>query len=305
MSVQQVVVGDHILGLSNLDKILYPESGLTKADILAYYQQVAPVLLPHLHERPLTLKRYPDGVNGRFFYEKECPPRRPDWVASTPVWSAHNQRNIHYCLIDDVASLMWAVNLADLELHTFLAPASAPEHPSYVVFDLDPGAPAGLGQCARVAMALKERFDQLGLAAYAKTSGSKGLQIYIPLQGSTDFEHTKAFARRVAEATAHAFPALVVSNMRKSLRRGRVLIDWSQNDAHKTTVCPYSLRAKAQPTVSLPWTWPEVAHAAAHPDAARQMDYRQALARIQQHGDLFAPVLTTIQKLPPLSAVAG
>jgi bifunctional non-homologous end joining protein LigD len=296
----QVEVEGKTLTLSNLDKVFYPACGFTKGQVIDYYVRIAPVLLPHLRGRPLTLKRYPDGVDGPFFYEKRCPAHRPRWVKTEPVWSEGNDEWIQFCVAEDVATLAWAANIADLELHTSLSLARHMERPTMMVFDLDPGPPAGILECCDVALELKELFDALGLAGYPKTSGSKGLQVYVPLNTGVDYDATKRFARAVAQLLESRHPDRVVSRMSKALRSGRVFVDWSQNDNHKTTVCVYSLRARERPTVSTPVRWSEVAEAAASRDArALVFEAATVLERVDEHGDLFEPVLTLEQELPP------
>jgi bifunctional non-homologous end joining protein LigD len=287
------------LSLSNLDKVLYPKPGFTKGQVIDYYARIAPALLPHLAGRPLTMKRYPDGVEGQFFYEKQCPSHRPDWVQTAAVWSRHNKANIDFCLVNDLPTLVWAANLADLELHTSLSMAAAIERPTMMVFDLDPGEPADIVDCCRVGLWVRELFDGLGLESFPKTSGSKGLQVYVPLNVETSYEETKPFARAVAELLEKQHPEHVVSRMTKSLRPGRVLVDWSQNDEHKTTVNVYSLRAKERPTVSTPVSWDEV-EACLRKESANVItfDSEQVLSRVDEQGDLFAPVLTLTQELP-------
>jgi bifunctional non-homologous end joining protein LigD len=255
--VEIEVAGKKVV-VSNLEKVLYPAAGFTKGQVIDYYIRIAPVLLPHLKNRPITLKRYPDGVDGFFFYEKQCPSHRPDWVKTTEVPSQREEGKIDYCLMNDLPALVWAANLADLELHTFLHRAPAITRPTSLAFDLDPGAPADMMLCCRVALWLRAIFDELGLQSFAKTSGSKGLQIYVPLNTAATYEKTKEFAHSLAEKMEREHPEHVVSRMQKALRKGKVLIDWSQNDEHKTTVNVYSLRAKPQPTVSTPVTWQEV-----------------------------------------------
>src|SRR3984885_2580060 len=285
--------------VSNLEKVLYPAAGFTKGQVIDYYVRIAPVLLPHLKNRPITLKRYPDGVDGFFFYEKQCPSHRPDWVKTTEVPSQREEGKIDYCLMNDLPALVWAANLADLELHTFLHRAPAITRPPSLAFYLDPGAPADMVLCCRVALWLRAIFDELGLQSFAKTSGSKGLQIYVPLNTAATYEKTKAFARTLAEKLEREHPEAVVSRMQKALRKGKVLIDWSQNDEHKTTVNVYSLRAKSQPTVSTPVTWGEVERVLKTGDPSRVVfDSEATLKRVKQHGDLFAPLLTLQQRLP-------
>jgi bifunctional non-homologous end joining protein LigD len=287
------------LRVSNLDKVLYPKAGFTKANVIDYYIRIAPVLLPHLKNRALTLKRYPNGVDGPFFYEKRCPTHRPAWVKTAAVWSEGNNANINFCLANDLPTLVWAANLADLELHTYLAYGKTPLKPTMIVFDLDPGPPATIIQCAQVALLLREIFSQSKLDCYAKTSGSKGMQLYIPLNTSTTFEKTKPFAHTLAERLERDHPKLVVSRMSKELRKGKVFVDWSQNDNSKTTICVYSLRAKERPTVSTPLTWEEVAQCASSKDPQRfAFETEDVLKRVEKFGDLFEPMLKQKQKLP-------
>jgi bifunctional non-homologous end joining protein LigD len=295
----EATVDGRKLRLSNLDKVLYPKAGFTKGQVIDYYARVAPMLLPHLHGRPLTLKRYPDGVEGEFFYEKQCPSHRPDWVETAAVWSRHNNATIDFCLANDLPTLVWAANLADLELHTSLSLASEITRPTTMVFDLDPGEPANIVDCCRVALWVREVFAGLNLECFPKTSGSKGLQVYVPLNVETSYDETKPFSRAVAELLEKQHPKHVVSRMTKSLRSGKVLVDWSQNDEHKTTVNVYSLRAKERPTVSTPVAWDEVEGCLRKKSAdVLTFDSDQVLARVEEQGDLFAPVLTQKQELP-------
>jgi bifunctional non-homologous end joining protein LigD len=288
--------------VSNLDKVFYPATGFTKFDVINYYIDVSPVLLPHLKDRPISLKRYPEGVEGFFFYEKQCPSHRPDWIHTARVSSRRREGFIDYCVMNNLSALVWAANLADLELHTFLHRAPELEYPDFVAFDLDPGPPANLINCCEIALLLKRSFDRMKLESFPKTSGSKGLQIYVPLNGRTSYATTKAFARALAESLEVAHPDLVISKMQKSLRRGKVFVDWSQNDEHKTTVCVYSLRAKEHPTVSTPVTWKEVAEAKKKGDPAwLTFEAKDVLKRIKKRGDLFEPVISLKQKLPGLS----
>jgi bifunctional non-homologous end joining protein LigD len=268
--------------------------------MIEYYAAIAPALLPHLHNRPLTLKRYPNGVDGQYFYEKQCPSHRPDWVQTAAVWSRHNKAEINFCLCNDRATLVWLANLADVELHTSLALADPVERPTMMVFDLDPGAPAGMAECRQVGLWLREIFEPLGLESFPKTSGSKGLQVYVPLNtGDVTYEDTKPFAKAVAELIEKQHPELVVSRMSKDLRPGKVLVDWSQNDEHKTTVNVYSLRAKDRPTVSTPVSWDEVNECLEAEDASLLVfEQDEVLRRVERDGDLFAPVLTLVQELP-------
>jgi bifunctional non-homologous end joining protein LigD len=288
-----VVTEGRRLKITNWDKVLYPQTGFTKGDLVAFYARVAPVVLPHLHDRPLTLKRYPNGVDQPYFYEKQSPSHRPEWVRTARIG------DINYTLAQDRPTLIWLANLADVELHTSLSLAQRPEQPTMMVFDLDPGPPAGVVECCEVGLVLHGLFEQLGLESVAKTSGSKGLQVYVPLDNRTDYDAAKPFAKRVAEVLEERMPELVVSRMTKKLRPGKVLVDWSQNDKHKTTVNVYSLRARERPTVSTPLTWEEVS--ACHEQRDEQtltFEADEALRRAHEQGDLFAPVLSAKQSLP-------
>ncbi len=297
----ELEVEGRTLRLSNLDKVLYPRAGFTKGDLIDYYARIAPVLLPHLHGRPLTLKRYPDGVESEHFYEKRCPSHRPKWVETAPVWSERHKKDIDFCLASDVPTLVWLGNLADIELHTSLSLAEDIGRPTMMVFDLDPGEPADIIDCCQVGLWIRGMLAQLGLSVYAKTSGSKGLQLYVPLNTDVGYEGTKSFSRSVAETLERQLPDRVVSRMTKSLRPGKVLVDWSQNDDSKTTACVYSLRAKEHPTVSTPVAWDEVERALEAGDRELlSFDYRAVLERVEERGDLFAPVLSERQELPAL-----
>jgi bifunctional non-homologous end joining protein LigD len=296
---REVEVDGRRIKVSNWSKVLWPKTGFTKGDLVAYYARVAPVLLPHLRERPLTLKRYPNGVEAQHFYEKQCPKHAPEWVARTEVrWS----KPITFCLANDTATLVWLANLADIELHTSLAQAEDIRRPAMMVFDLDPGPPADLVQCCEVALVLRGLFDGVGLKSVAKTSGSKGMQIYVPLNvDDATYEMTKTFSKQVAELLEAQMPDLVVSRMTKSLRGGKVLVDWSQNDEHKTTVNVYSVRAKERPTVSTPVSWDEVRACLDAGDASMlTFDTEQVLARVDELGDLFSDAVTVHQRLPAL-----
>jgi bifunctional non-homologous end joining protein LigD len=286
----EVDIDGHVLSLSNLGKVMYPQAGFTKGEVVDYYTRIAPAVLPHLRGRPLTLKRYPDGVEGEFFYEKQCPAHRPDWVRTT----------IEYCLCEDLPTIVWLAQIGDLELHTSLATAADVKAPTILAFDLDPGPPATIVECAQVALDLREVFDHLGMAAFPKTSGSKGMQVYVPLNvpGIT-YDDTKSLALGLAQLLERRRPELVVSDMKRSLRAGKVLVDWSQNDEHKTTVSVYSLRARERPTVSTPIAWEEVEGVAASGDPdSLAFTSDDTLERVARHGDLFAPVLELEQPLP-------
>lgn len=291
--------------VSNLDKVMYPITGFTKANVIDYYINVSRYILPHLRDRPLTLKRYPDGAAAEHFYEKNAPSHKPDWVkvAAVPrVGQGKSGRKdmIRYVLVNDVATLVWAANLASLELHVLLAQAPRVKQPTSVVFDLDPGEPANVLDCARVSVWIRDLVSQLGLKCFVKSSGSKGLQLYIPLNSPATYEATSAFAKAIAESLKRAHPDSVESAMAKDLRKGKVFIDWSQNSETKTTVCVYSLRAKPDgPYVSLPFTWEEVEEACKKQDSKRFfVRPAEALKRLKKIDDLFAPVLTVKQKLP-------
>ena len=288
------------VNVSNLDKVFYPKVGFTKGQVIDYYIRIAKVLLPHLKDRPISLKRYPEGVEGFFFYEKQCPSHRPDWVETAKVAKKEGGA-IDYCVMNDLPALVWAANLADLELHTFLHRAPAIDKPTALAFDLDPGAPADIVQCCQVGLWLKEVFDGFELKSFPKTSGSKGLQVYVPLNTAVTYEKTKAFAHALAILLEKQHPESVVSRMLKSLRKGKVMVDWSQNDDKKTTINVYSLRAKERPTVSTPVTWEEVTATVKKKRAALMtFDSEEVLRRVEKYGDLFEPVLTLKQKLPAL-----
>jgi len=295
----ELVVKGKKLSVSNLDKVLYPQTGFTKGQVIDYYIRIAPVLLPHLKDRPLTMKRYPNGVDKEFFYEKNCPTHRPNWVKTAKVWSEGNNRYMNYCLAQDLPTLVWAANLADLELHTSLAKKSDVAKPTMMVFDLDPGAPADIVQCCQVGLWLRDLLGAMKLKSFAKTSGSKGLQVYVPLNTPATFDQTKDLSRALAQLLESEHGNLVTSNMSKSVRKGKVFVDWSQNDEHKTTICVYSLRAREEPTVSTPVTWDEVENCLKK-KKADLLKFRsdQTIARVGKNGDLFAPVEKLKQKLP-------
>jgi len=295
----ELIVEDRKLQVSNLEKILYPKVRFTKGQVIDYFIRVAPVLLPHLKDRPLTMKRYPDGVEGEFFYEKNCPSHRPQWVKTAKVWSEGNQRRMHYCLANDLPTLVWAANLADLELHTSLSHKDKIERPTMTVFDLDPGPPADIVQCCQVGIWLRDLLAKMKLKSFAKTSGSKGLQVYVPLNTPVTYDDTKGLSRSLAQHLESEHPDLVTSNMSKAVRKGKVFVDWSQNDEHKTTICVYSLRAKEEPTVSTPVTWNEVENCLKKKNA-ELLKFRsdQVLARMEKLGDLFEPVQNLKQKPP-------
>lgn len=295
----ELIVEDRKIQVSNLDKVLYPKVEFTKGHVIDYYVRIAPVLLPHLKDRPLTMKRYPDGVEGQFFYEKNCPSHRPKWVKTAKVWSEGNNRMMDYCLAQDLPTLVWAANLADLELHTSLSRKSNIKRPTTMVFDLDPGAPADIVQCCRVGLWLHDLLGTIKLKSFAKTSGSKGLQVYVPLNTAVTYGQTKDLSRALAQHLESEHADLVTSNMSKAVRKGKVFVDWSQNDEHKTTICVYSLRAREEPTVSTPVTWDEVANCLKK-KKADLLKFRsdKVLTRVEKTGDLFGPVEKLKQKLP-------
>lgn len=298
----QVDVGGRQLTLSNLDKVLYPSSGFTKAAVIDYYARIAPVLLPHLSGRPLTMLRFPDGVDGESFFEKRCPGHRPPWLGTVQLGREGREKVVDHCDLTEPAALVWAANLAAIELHTSLARDPDTTRPTMVVFDLDPGPPADVLACAQVALWLREVFDRLGLVACVKTSGSKGLQVYVPVNGPTDYDATRSFSLAVARLLERVHPDLIVTTQTKAERAGKVLIDWSQNHLTKSTVCVYSLRARPQPTVSTPLSWDEVAEAHDRDDADRlRFEATEVLERVEADGDLFAPVLDVTQALPSLA----
>jgi bifunctional non-homologous end joining protein LigD len=264
-------------------------------------------MLPHLEGRPLTLKRYPNGVDDKFFYEKNCPKHRPEWMRTLPIeakgWNSRAQKGtiVEYCLADEPAALVWTANMAALELHPGLATEADLQRPTCVVFDLDPGAPADVVDCAQVALWLRDLFSQLGLQSVIKTSGSKGLQLYLPLNTPTTFEDTSAFSQAVAQVLEQKHPKQVVSTQAKEKRKGKVLVDWYQNSDFKTTIAVYSLRARDRPTVSTPIAWDEVEQLHESHDASTVVfEADDVLARVAEHGDLFAPLLEVTQELPTL-----
>jgi bifunctional non-homologous end joining protein LigD len=290
------------LTVSNLTKVLYPATGFTKGDLIDAYADLAEALLPHLRGRPVTLKRYPDGVEGKFFYEKRSPKHRPDWVATARIYSTSHKAEIDYTLLEDLPSLVWSANLANIELHTSLARTTDLDRPDSLVLDLDPGDPADIIDCARVALRLRAFFAQLGLDSYAKTSGSKGIHLHVPLNGTATFAESRPFAKALAETFEARFPDEVVSTQTKTKRTGRVLIDWSQNDSHKTTASVYTIRAKERPTASTPLEWEEVEAAAEAGDPeALVFTVDDLRARIAAKGDLYAPLLSQKQELPDFS----
>jgi bifunctional non-homologous end joining protein LigD len=293
----EVEVEGRRLRLTNLQKVLYPASGFTKGEVIHYYTQVAAVMLPHLHDRPVTMLRLPDGVTGEQFFEKRCPGHRPPWLPTVPLDA---DSEIAACSIDEPAALVWTANLAALELHTPQARAADPWQPSAIVFDLDPGPDCDLGDCARVALDLRDLLRQLDLDAAVKTSGSKGLHLSVGIRPSVDDEHTKGFALALGKVLESRDSKRVTTNMAKDQRGGKVFVDWSQNDRHKTTVCAYSLRATEVPGVSTPVSWDEVGTASDGDAASLAFTPDDVLARIDELGDLYAASLTGAQELPDL-----
>jgi bifunctional non-homologous end joining protein LigD len=295
---QTVEVDGHRLKVSNLGKVLYPEASFTKAEVIDYYVRVAATMLPHIADRGVTLRRYPDGPDGNSFFEKRCPSHRPEWIGTFPGPGDRNG-TIGYCALDSTAALAWAANLAALEIHAPMARGADIESPTMCVFDLDPGAPAAIKECAEVALDIRDVLEDLGgMQCVAKTSGSKGLQLYVPLNAPHTHEHCSSFAQAVAQVLEKHHGDRVTSTMAKAARPGKVFVDWSQNSRHKTTVAVYSLRARARPTVSTPVTWDEVDAAAS--GVPLTFEAGDVLARIEEHGDLFATTLTLEQELPDL-----
>lgn len=290
-----VAVGGRQVRLTNLEKVLYPVSGFTKAQVIDYYAKIAPVMLAHSSGRCMTLRRFPNGVDGKSFFEKRCPEHRPDWV-EVAVGPGDRGGDIYYCQFEEVAALVWSANLAALELHAPMALSSDLSNPMQLVFDLDPGDKTDMVECCQVALLIREVLESIGLQSWAKTSGSKGLQLYVPLNSSHTHEQASAFALAVGQLLEKQNPKSITTNMAKKERIGKVLIDWSQNSRHKTTVCVYSLRAKTQPTCSTPVTWAEVADGAEGEPLV--FETSDVLERVDLMGDLFAPVLEVVQELP-------
>jgi bifunctional non-homologous end joining protein LigD len=296
VTVAVVSVDGHQLKLSNLDKVLYPEVGFTKGEVIDYYARIAPTMVAHIGDRGVTLKRYPNGVDAESFFEKRCPSHRPSFVPTAPG-PGDRGGAIAYCMLDSRAALVWAANMAALEIHGPMARGVDIETPTMVVFDLDPGAPADIVDCCEIALWLREVLDGLGLQVWPKTSGSKGLQLYLPVnRPGLSHEAASAFAQAVAQALEKHHPDRVTSVMKKDLRPGKVFIDWSQNSRHKTTAAPYTMRARPRPTVSTPVTWEEVEACAAR-ETPLVFEAPAVLARVESLGDLFAPVLTVEQEV--------
>jgi len=300
---RQVEVEGRELKLTNLDKVLYPAAGFTKGEVVDYYAKVAAAMVPHLAGRAVTLRRFPEGVDDldSAFFEKRCPKHRPKWVKTTSVVAGPRSGKIDFCVCDGRPTLIWMAQLASIELHPSLSLGRAPTRPTVLAFDLEPGPPADVVDCCRVALRLRDMFGHFGVRCFAKTSGSKGLQVYVPLNKKASYETTKPFAKAIAQLLEKQTPDLVVSKMKKVEREGKVFVDWSQNHRSKTTIAVYSLRARERPTASTPVTWDEVETAADSGDGSNLVfEAGDVLERIEQHGDLFAPVLELKQDLPEL-----
>ena len=301
---RQVEVEGKELRLTNLDKVLYPKAGFTKGEMVDYYARVAPAMIPHLAGRAVTLRRFPEGVEDldAAFFEKRCPRHRPKWVKTAKVEAGPRAGVIEFCVCDSVPTLIWMAQLAAVELHPSLSLSRAPRRPTVLAFDLDPGPPADVVDCCRVALRLRELFAHFGVESFPKTSGSKGLQVYVPLNSrKVSYDVTKPFAKAIAQLLEKETPELVVSKMKKVEREGKVFVDWSQNHQRKTTIAVYSLRARERPTCSTPVSWEEVEAAAGSGDAGKlAFETEDVLRRIERHGDLFAPVLELEQELPVL-----
>jgi bifunctional non-homologous end joining protein LigD len=303
-SSRQVEVDGRELKLTNLDKVLYPKVGFTKGEMVDYYAKVADAMVPHLKGRAVTLRRFPEGVDDldAAFFEKRCPKHRPKWVKTTNVRAGPNAGNIDFCVCDGRPTLIWMAQLAAIELHPSLSLGRAPTRPTVLAFDLDPGPPANVVDCCRVGLRLRDMFGHFGVECFPKTSGSKGLQVYVPLNlKKVSYDTTKPFAKAIAQLLEKQTPDKVVSKMKKVEREGKVFVDWSQNHRSKTTIAVYSLRARERPTASTPVSWEEVEHCATEEDAdSLVFEASEVVERIDRHGDLFAPVLELEQELPEL-----
>jgi bifunctional non-homologous end joining protein LigD len=304
---QEVTVGRRKLKLTNLDKVLYPKTKTTKAEVIDYYARIGDVMLPHLKGRPLTLRRFPEGVGnpGASFFEKNCPKHRPEWVKTTPIYVDRRAGEIDFCVCDNLPTLVWMAQLASLELHPSLSKATRMEQPTFLVFDLDPGAPAGLVECCKVALRVRKLFGAFGLEGFPKVSGGKGMQVYFPLNTKVTYEQTGPFAKAVGQLLERETPKEVVSKMAKVDRRGKVFVDWSQNHQKKTTIGVYSLRARERPRASIPIHWREVERTAKSGDTEKlHFEIPAAIKRVEKEGDLFEPVLKLKQKLPDVGELA-
>jgi len=303
-SSRQVEVDGRELKLTNLDKVLYPQAGFSKGEMVDYYAKVADAMVPHLSGRAVTLRRFPEGVDDldSAFFEKRCPKHRPKWVKTTRVTAGPNAGKIDFCVCDGRPTLVWMAQLAAIELHPSLSLGRAPTRPTVLAFDLDPGPPADVVDCCRVALRLRDMFGHFGVQSFPKTSGSKGMQVYVPLnRKDVSYDTTKPFAKAIAQLLEKQTPDLVLSKMKKVEREGKVFVDWSQNHRSKTTIAVYSLRARERPTASTPLTWDEVEAAADSGDGSSLVfEAGDVLERIERHGDLFAPVLELEQELPDL-----
>jgi bifunctional non-homologous end joining protein LigD len=299
-AASELAVGGRRLAIRNLQRIVFPQTGTTKGELLDYYVRIADAMLPHLRDRLLHMHRYPEGVEGPRFWQKGCPDHRPDWVPTAPVWSEAKRANIDFCVVNELAALLWAVNIGSIELHTSLHLRHDLHRPTVLAFDLDPGEGVALVHCCDVALRLRALLAGVGLQSLAKTSGSKGLQVYVQLNSDASYAATKPAARAIAELLEAQTPEFVVSRMARALRAGKVLVDWSQNTEHKSMVCVYSVRAKRRPTVSTPLAWEEVERAVDLGDAASLVfEMGDVRERVAKCGDLFEPVLTTRQELRP------
>jgi len=294
--VTTVRVGERTLSLSNLDKVLYPATGFTKGEVIHYYASIAPVLVEHVAGRCMTLKRFPNGVDHQGFFEKRCPSHRPPWLDVAPG-PGDRVGGVDYCLLDEPAALVWTANMAAIELHAPMALAEDLDTPRMVVFDLDPGPPAAIRECCQVALLVRQVLDAVGLEAWAKTSGSKGLQLYVPVNSEATHDGAAAFANAVGTLLEKEHPTFVTTTMTKAIRPGKVFVDWSQNNRHKTTIAVYSMRARPEPTVSTPVTWDEIG-ACAEGGAELRFEAGDVLERVEALGDLFAPTLNLVQHLP-------
>jgi bifunctional non-homologous end joining protein LigD len=303
-SDRTVEVEGRELKLTNLGKVLYPKAKFTKGEVIDYYARIAPAIVPHLSGRPLTLRRFPEGVDDldAAFFEKRCPKHRPDWVKTTNVDAGPRAGGIDFCVCDDLPTLIWMAQLAALELHPSLSLSRRLQQPTVLAFDLDPGPPANILDCCRIGLRLREMFGHFDLECFPKTSGSKGLQVYVPLNTKTDYDETKPFARAIAQLLEKQSPNEVLSRMSKAERKGKIFVDWSQNHQRKTTIAVYSLRARERPTASTPVTWDEIEKALAKEDPNLLVfEAGEVVKRFERRGDLFAPVLERKQRLPDVA----
>jgi bifunctional non-homologous end joining protein LigD len=301
----QVEVDGRELKLSNLDKVLYPKAGFTKGEMIDYYARIADVMVPHLAGRCVTLRRFPEGVDNTeaAFFEKRCPKHRPKWVKTATVTAGPHAGKIDFCVCNDRPTLVWMAQLATVELHPSLSIARRPAQPTVLAFDLDPGPPANIVDCCRIALQLREMFEHFDLQCFPKTTGSKGLQVYVPLNTKSHYDETKPFAKAMAQFLEKQ-TGQVVSKMSKEIRKGKVFLDWSQNHPRKTTVAVYSMRARERPTVSTPVSWDEVKKCAEKGEVDLLVfEASEVLKRVEKHGDLFAPVLELEQKLPSFASL--